>query len=205
MSVELKISELIEPSIVGMGYELVRVQYAAGTLQIMAEKSDESEMTVDDCAEISHTVSALLDVADPIKSQYVLEVSSPGMDRPLTRLSDYERFSGEPARIDMKAPVDGRKRFLGVLSGANGMMVRLQLEDGTLVELPFEGIHQARLDVSRTLDKPKAKPEKSGNAWEGKPVSGAKKKTAAAKAANANGTEKKTGPKTSRKKSNGEV
>lgn len=159
--VEARIAELIEPSLIGMGYELVRVQYAQGTLQIMAEKADDGDMTVEDCAEISHTVSALLDVSDPIKSHYLLEISSPGMDRPLVRLSDYERFSGEPARIDMQKPVDGRKRFLGHLGGANGVSIRLILEDESLIELPFADIHHARLDVSRELAAPQPKPGKT--------------------------------------------
>ncbi len=185
--IETRIAELVEPSLIGLGFDLVRVQFAQGTLQIMAEKADNSQMTVEDCADISHTVSALLDVSDPIKTQYVLEVSSPGLDRPLTRISDYERFANERARIDMKLPVDGCKRFQGLLKGANGLMVRVQLEGGSVVELPFENIRQARLDISREVAKAQPKP--------GKAKAGAKKA-----AANGNG---KSGKR--QKKSNGEV
>ncbi len=186
--IETRIAELVEPSLIGLGFDLVRVQFAQGTLQIMAERADNSQMTVEDCAEISHTVSALLDVSDPIKTQYVLEVSSPGLDRPLTRISDYERFANERARIDMKLPVDGCKRFQGLLKGANGLMVRVQLEEGSVVELPFENIRQARLDISREVAKAQPKPGKEKKA-------GAKKA-----AANGNG---KSGKR--QKKSNGEV
>ncbi len=205
VDVEVRIAELIEPSLIGMGFELVRVRYAQGTLQIMAEKADDSDMTVDDCAEISHTVSALLDVSDPIKSRYMLEISSPGMDRPLTRLSDYERFSGEPARIDMQKPFDGRKRFLGHLGGANGTLVRLVLEDETLIELPFSDIHQARLDVSRELGKPQPKPGKAPKTPKAKADKASAKKTApkAADKAVASGAAKSK--KDNVKKTNGEV
>lgn len=157
MGIEQRIAELIEPSLKDLGFDLVRVQHNKDTLQIMAEPADGAvEMTVEHCAEISRTVSALLDVADPIKDQYTLEVSSPGIDRPLTRLSDYERFAGEPARVDLIAPFagepcHGQKRFSGVLSGANGDSIRLELEDEGIVELPFAGISRARLDISANL------------------------------------------------------
>lgn len=149
--VEERIAELVEPSLTGLGFDLVRVRFAQGTLQIMAERRDETEMSVDDCATLSHTVSALLDVADPIKSRFVLEISSPGMDRPLTRLSDYERFTGQPARIETQEPLDGRKRFSGVVRGAHGAAVRLEMEGGEMLDLPFAAIAQARLDISSTL------------------------------------------------------
>ncbi len=150
-SVETLITELIEPALTGLGFDVVRVRFAQGALQIMAERRDEAEMSMDDCATLAHTVSALLDVADPIKSRYTLEVSSPGMDRPLTRLSDYERFTGRPARVETHAPIDGRKRFSGTVRGAHGDTVRLEMADGTMLELPFAALAQARLDVSSTL------------------------------------------------------
>ena len=110
------IAEIVEPALAAMGYRVVRVALGGGrraTLQIMAERIDDAPLTLDDCTLISHSVSALLDVADPIPGAYVLEISSPGIDRPLVRLDDYDRFSGFEARIELGAPVEGRKRFRG--------------------------------------------------------------------------------------------
>lgn len=158
-SVEQKITEIIEPSITGMGFDLVRVQYQSGTLQIMAERVEVGTLTVEECADISNTVSALLDVADPIKAHYTLEVSSPGLDRPLVRLSDYERFSGYHAKVELSEPLDemGRRKFKGLLKGANGTKVRMEVE-GELVELPFAVIAQGKLEV--TGDPLKRSPKK---------------------------------------------
>src|SRR5262249_21777314 len=119
---------IVEPSIGAMGYGLVRVLLSGASrpmLQIMAERSDGAAMTVDDCAEISRTVSALLDVEDPIRSAYVLEVSSPGIDRPLVRLSDFQRFTGQDAHLETRDVRDGRRRFTGRLIGVTGSTVRL--------------------------------------------------------------------------------
>ncbi len=137
-----------------MGYEIVRVQLSGGrrpVLQIMAERVDGAPMTVDDCADISRTVSALLDVEDPISGAYHLEVSSPGIDRPLTRLKDFERYAGFEARIETKALIDGRRRFKGVLKGTAGETVRVEIEGGALAELPFGGILRAKLVLSDAL------------------------------------------------------
>lgn len=153
MDVQAQIANLIEPSLIDMGYDLVRVKFLSGrgaTLQIMAERRDEEEMTVDDCAAISHTVSALLDVADPIKTPYQLEVSSPGMDRPLTRLSDYERFVDYSIKLDLITPKDGRKRFSGIVRGASGDMIRLEVAK-ELIELPFADIASAKLEVTEEM------------------------------------------------------
>ncbi|MEK9646178.1 MAG: ribosome maturation factor RimP, partial [Alphaproteobacteria bacterium] len=98
-----RIGELVEPSLNAMGYELVRVKLSGGDnlrLQIMTERADRAEMTVDDCADISRNISAILDVEDPIKSGYTLEVSSPGIDRPLVRLDDFSRYAGFEARVE---------------------------------------------------------------------------------------------------------
>ncbi len=117
-----KIEALIAPSLEAMGYRLVRVAFTGGrraTLQVMAERADAAAMTVEDCADISRTVSALLDVADPIASAYVLEVSSPGIDRPLVRPEDYARFAGFEAKLELNALRDGRKRFRGRIARAS--------------------------------------------------------------------------------------
>ena len=119
-----EIARIIEPSLDAMGYRLVRLMQTGGlrrpTLQVMAERRDDAPMTVEDCAEISRAVSALLDVADPIAGAYMLEVSSPGIDRPLVRPEDYDRFAGFEARIDLASPLDGRKRFRGRVLGRDG-------------------------------------------------------------------------------------
>ncbi|OIR09181.1 ribosome maturation factor RimP [mine drainage metagenome] len=154
MSIEDRIAALIAPSLESMGYELVRVQLQGQkrpVLQIMAERADRAPMTVEDCADISRSVSALLDVDDPISDAYTLEVSSPGIDRPLTRRQDYERFSGFEAKIETQRPVDGRKRFRGRLLGIDASeQVRLGQEDGDLL-IPYADIHRAKLVLTDDL------------------------------------------------------
>jgi ribosome maturation factor RimP len=149
-----EIARIIEPSLDSMGYRLVRLMQTGGlqrpTLQIMAERRDDAPMTVEDCAEISRAASALLDVADPIASAYMLEVSSPGIDRPLVRPEDYDRFAGLEARIDLASPVDGRKRYRGRVLGRDGDHVRLAAENGE-VRLPLGEIAKAKLVLNDEL------------------------------------------------------
>jgi len=136
-----------------MGYRLVRVTFSGGrrpTLQIMAERRDEAAMTVDDCADISRTVSALLDVADPIPVAYALEVSSPGIDRPLIERDDFVRYAGYDAKIEMNHMIDGRKRFRGRLLGADDGAVRIALDDRE-VALPLADIVRAKLLLTDEL------------------------------------------------------
>ena len=147
------IAQAVEPSLEAMGYRLVRVVVTSGhrpTLQLMAERLNDQPMTVDDCAEISHSVSALLDVADPIAGSYNLEVSSPGIDRPLVRPEDYDRFSGFEARIELAHPLDGRRRFRGRLLGTSGGGVRLATEAGE-VSLPLADVARAKLLLTDEL------------------------------------------------------
>lgn len=154
MEINRRIAELIEPTLADMGFDLVRVMVAGNrrkSLQIMAEPADGRGMTVDDCAEVSRTVSALLDVADPIADPYTLEVSSPGLDRPLTREKDFLRFAGYEARIELDRPIDGRRRFKGVLGGMDGRSVLLGVEDGAPVALPFADIAKAKLVLNDHL------------------------------------------------------
>jgi ribosome maturation factor RimP len=151
---------LIEPSLEAMGYRVVRVAFLGArraTLQIMAERFDDAPMTVDDCSEISRSVSAILDVADPIAGAYMLEVSSPGIDRPLTRLEDYDRFAGFEARIELAEPLDGRKRFRGRLLGRAADHVKLVGETGE-VSVPFAAIAKAKLVLTDELLAAHAKP-----------------------------------------------
>jgi ribosome maturation factor RimP len=148
-----KIEAMIAPSLEAMGYRVVRVAVTGGrraTLQIMAERTDDQAMRVEDCTEISRTVSALLDVADPIAGAYLLEVSSPGIDRPLVRREDFARFAGFEAKVELSAPVDGKKRFRGRLLGVEGDDVRL-LVDALPVALPIAAVARAKLVLTDEL------------------------------------------------------
>ena len=148
-----EIVRIIEPALDAMDYRLVRVAVTGArqaTLQVMAERRDEAAMTVADCAAISRSISALLDVADPIAGTYTLEVSSPGIDRPLVRPEDYDRFAGFAAKIELNAPLDGRKRFSGRLLGRAEQHVRLAGETGE-VRLPIASIARAKLLLTDDL------------------------------------------------------
>ena len=143
------VADLIEPTLNGMGYELVRVRFMKGarstTLQVMAEPLDRGRgMTVDDCAEISRSISAVLDVADPVSGAYRLEVSSPGLDRPLVKADDFRRFVGQPARVELDAPVAGRRKFQGRLAGFEADDVLIETA-GALHRLPLARISKAKL------------------------------------------------------------
>jgi ribosome maturation factor RimP len=153
MDATQRIAEMIEPSVAALGYDLVRIEVLGTrrpTLQIMAERRDRGGMTVDDCALLSRTISALLDVEDPLPGAYDLEVSSPGIDRPLTRAEDYDRFAGFEARIDVHPPIEGRKRFKGRLQGRDGGAVRLETDTGT-VDLELARIQRAKLLLTDEL------------------------------------------------------
>ncbi len=148
-----QVEDLIGPTLADMGFDIVRVQISGDSrakLQIMVEPCDGGGMTVDDCAAISRAVEAVLDVADPIAGTYVLEVSSPGIDRPLTRLNDFQRFAGFDARVEMRMPVEGRRRFRGRLLGLDGEKVRLATEGGE-VALAFSDMAKAKLLLTDEL------------------------------------------------------
>ncbi|MBN2752716.1 MAG: ribosome maturation factor RimP [Rhodospirillaceae bacterium] len=157
MDIAKHVADLILPSLTDMGYDLVRVQFTGTTrhtLQIMAERIDRVAMTVDDCADISRAVSALLDVADPIAGKYMLEVSSPGLDRPLTRSEDFVRFAGFEAKVEAVMPVDGRKRFSGKILGLTDEgAIALALEEGGEVAIPFTNFARAKLLLTDELIK----------------------------------------------------
>jgi ribosome maturation factor RimP len=151
---EARLSNLIEPSLEGLGYELVRVQLRGDTrktLQIMAERKDLVGMTLDDCETISETLSAILDVHDPIKERYALEVSSPGIDRPLIKPNDYARFAGFEAKIDLKDLYENRRHLKGHLVAANDDTVTIRLEDGIEFAAPFAMIQRAKLLLTDEL------------------------------------------------------
>ncbi|MFI4999918.1 MAG: ribosome maturation factor RimP [Reyranellales bacterium] len=148
-----RIEDIIAPTVVGMGYELVRVAMSrgGGTLQIMIERADGGPMDVEACAAVSRALSAVLDVEDPIPSGYTLEVSSPGIDRPLTRPKDYARWAGHLARFETAEPIDGRRRFKGTLLGLQDDTVKLRLEDGHEAQLPLAAVTRAKLEMTDAL------------------------------------------------------
>lgn len=160
MAAEKRIADLIAPTLEAMGFQLVRVKLI-GTqrpvLQIMFERETggaphDGGITVEDCAEASRAVSAVLDVEDPISGAYRLEVSSPGLDRPLTRPADFERFKGFAARVELERPLEGRKRFHGRLGGLAGDAVLLRDEEkGAEARLPVADIASAKLVVTDDL------------------------------------------------------
>ncbi len=154
---EAKIANIVEPAIAGLGYRLVRVKLSAmngTTLQIMAERPD-GTMNVDDCERLSRDLSPVLDVEDPIDRAYHLEVSSPGIDRPLVRRSDFVDWGGHVAKIELMRPLNGRKRFRGQLAGVEGDELRVALAtpvDGeTMVGLPLADIDEAKLMLTDEL------------------------------------------------------
>ena len=147
--------ELLDPVAESIGYELVRVRLMSGTqsrrLQIMAERPD-GEMNVDDCTRLSRAISEVMDAADPIEGDYLLEVSSPGIDRPLTRLKDFETYEGLEARLELDRLADGRKRFRGELAGIEDQNVAINLEGEEETALvPFAWIVEAYLMLNDAL------------------------------------------------------
>lgn len=150
--IDRRLAEIIAPVIEGMGFELVRLRLMGGkskTLQIMAERPG-GGIEVEDCADISTTVSAVLDVEDPIAEAYTLEVSSPGIDRPLTRLKDFETWRGYEARLETTELIDGRRRFKGELQGVDGDEVLIEVEEGT-IGLRFDWLSDAKLVLTDEL------------------------------------------------------
>lgn len=146
-----RIEAILTPAAEEMGLELVRIRFGGEgrtrALQIMAERKDETPLTLGNCSELSKTASALLDVEDIIDGQYNLEVSSPGLERPLVKLKDFERFKGRDAKIELDEPVDDRKRFKGTLEGIDeDNQILLQMEEtGETVALPFAALFKAKL------------------------------------------------------------
>ena len=147
-----RIAALIAPTVEAMGYGLVRLRLMGGktkTLQVMAERPD-GRMEIEDCAELSRAISAVLDVEDPLADAYTLEVSSPGIDRPLTRLQDFARWEGYEAKLETEEPIDGRKRFKGVLAGVEGSEVLVEIEEGT-IGIEFDWLADAKLVLTDEL------------------------------------------------------
>jgi ribosome maturation factor RimP len=151
---EARVADAIVPSLADLGYELVRVAVLGRerpTVQIMADRADGSPITVDDCEIISRAVGAVLDVADPVPGEWTLEVSSAGIDRPLTRRRDWNRYAGHLARAEMAIPLDGRRRISGIVIGADETHARMKLDDGTELALPLADIRRAKLVLTDAL------------------------------------------------------
>lgn len=149
------LTELIEPEANALGFALVRVKLFGGgddlTLQVMAERPDTRQLTIDDCASLSRRISDRLDEVDPIEEAYRLEVSSPGIDRPLTRLQDFADWAGHEARVNVTEAVDGRKQFKAKLAGIDGSTVRLNDPKMGEVLVDFANIHGAKLVLTDAL------------------------------------------------------
>jgi ribosome maturation factor RimP len=164
---EARIANAILPSLRQLGYDLVRVQVSGKekpVVQIMAERADGEPFLVEDCETISHTIGAVLDVEDPIKAEWMLEVSSAGIDRPLTRIKDWNRYAGHIATVELAVPQDGRKRFKGIALGADADVARLKLEDGSELVLPRGNIRKAKLVLTDELIAATAAPTGSRSA-----------------------------------------
>jgi ribosome maturation factor RimP len=146
MAIVDKVEQLIELPVESLGYELVGVEYIKGgqdtVLRIYIDA--EQGISIEDCERVSHQISGILDVEEPITSAYSLEVSSPGFDRPLFKATDFERFAGSPAKVSLKIPVNGRRNFTGVLQGFDNENILIEV-DGEEYELPFSRLARARL------------------------------------------------------------
>lgn len=152
---DVQLLELLDPVADAAGYEIVRLRLMGGTharrLQIMAERPD-GDMNVEDCAKLSRALSEVMDAADPISGEYNLEVSSPGVDRPLTRLKDFAEYAGHEARLELDRMAEGRKRFRGALVGVEGDQVAIDLEGEEATALvPFAWIIEAKLLLTDQL------------------------------------------------------
>jgi ribosome maturation factor RimP len=153
-SLESRLAAIISPTLESMGYELVRVAILGKdrpTVQVMADRADGAQISVADCEAISHQLSAVLDVEDPLPGAWSLEISSAGIDRPLTRPKDWNRYAGHLARAETTTPINGRRRFSGVVLGADETEARIRLDDGTEAVLPLPAIRRAKLVLTDAL------------------------------------------------------
>ena len=188
-----RVAVIVAPVLADLGYRLVRVRIsgAAGcTVQVMAERPD-GIMAIEDCEAASRALSPALDVADPIEGPYRLEVSSPGIDRPLVRRSDFARYAGHLAQVEMLAPIDGRRRFRGELLGVEGECVRMRCGDAAAAEhpkvlLPIDGMTEARLLLTDALISESLRRSKRGEKLDDRRESDAEERDAA----NANGAQR---------------
>ena len=150
MDIVKKIEEDITPLLDDLGYSLFRVTFSGGkggVLQIMAENKDDKPLSLDDCTKISRAVSAKLDVEDYIKYNYMLEVSSPGLDRPLIRIEDFDKYRGRQAKVELRNPINRQKKFVGAIKERNGDEITLSV-DGKDVSFPYDDIVKAKLTIT---------------------------------------------------------
>lgn len=144
----------VEPTLEPMGFEVVRIALFGSegrrTLQVMADRRDGSQISVDDCADISHALSAIFDVEEPVTGRYDLEVSSAGIDRPLTRLKDFVTYAGHEAKVETKIGVNGRRRFRGILAGIDGENVKVKTDEDNAI-IAFDNINSAKLVLTDEL------------------------------------------------------
>ena len=148
-----RVAALAEPVLAGLGFRLVRVRitgFAGCTVQIMAERRD-GTMTIEDCEAVSRALSPVFDIADLIEGAYRLEISSPGIDRPLVRRSDFDRYAGHVAQVEMQAPIDGRRRFRGELNGTDGEYARIRCDAASDTLLRIDDMMEAKLVLTDTL------------------------------------------------------
>jgi ribosome maturation factor RimP len=154
VSKETRIRELVEPAAEALGFEIVRVRLYAGapkTLQVMAERPD-GTMVVGDCAALSRAIAPILEIENAVAGEYRLEVSSPGIDRPLTRAKDFKRWAGHEAKLELERPLNGRKRFRGIVRGLEGENIKLELSDThESVLLPLADLGEAKLVLTDEL------------------------------------------------------
>lgn len=169
---ECRLAEIVAPTLADLGFELVRVALLGDpsgrpTVQVMAERADGTAMGIQDCEMLSTQLGAVLDVADPMPGAWTLEVSSPGIDRPLTRVKDWNRFAGHLARLELASPVGGRKRATGVVLGVDETrdppLARLRLDDGTELGFELPRIRRAKLVLTDALIAATATPSKQSN------------------------------------------
>ena len=150
-----RLTQLIEPEAQALGFDLVRVRMFGGkddlTLQVMAERPDTRQLMIEDCAELSRRISDKFDEIDPIAEPYRLEVSSPGIDRPLTRLKDFADWTGHEARIYLTAPVDGRKQLTGDLAGVTGDRITIDVKKHMAMTIGFDQVADAKLLITDKL------------------------------------------------------
>lgn len=150
-----KLEQLIEPEAKALGFDLVRVQFVSGadelTLQIMAERPETGQLNIDDCAALSRQISEKFDLVDPIEEAYRLEVSSPGIDRPLTRAKDYANWAGHEARINLIDAVDGKKQLRGLLAGVEGEIIAIDDRKSGRQETALSNVHSAKLILTDAL------------------------------------------------------
>lgn len=167
-ALDRRLLEIIQPVIGDLGFEVVRIRYQGGkkpVLQVMADRPD-GGIEVEDCAVISRNLGAVLDVEDPIESEYSLEISSPGIDRPLTRLKDFDTWEGYEAKLETEELIEGRKRFRGILAGIDGDEVLINIEEGT-VGLQFGWLADAKLVMTEELVRESLRARKTAGTAEG--------------------------------------